>query len=121
MTESPGFKTWPKCVLVCIVLSFIPNSEARTTHTSAKTCRVDNDPCPGKIFLSLSIIGSISITMYSTNCFGLHMLLNGYRQNVVLFTSATITNVGHDCIRGLTSYLLCADVGSIKCILFVTL
>lgn len=46
-------------------------------------------PCPGNTFFSLSFTGSISITIYSVNCFGLQILLNGYRQYTVALTSAT--------------------------------
>ena len=36
--ESPGFRTCPRCVRVWIVLSVMPSSDARTSHTSASTC-----------------------------------------------------------------------------------
>ena len=38
MTESPGFKIWPRWERVWMVSSFIPNSFALTTQTSATEC-----------------------------------------------------------------------------------
>lgn len=103
MTESPGFRRWPRCVRVWIVSSLIPSSEAFTSHTSAKTCckignkrhcekghcdhfiqnyylidtLVEIAPCPGNVFLSLARMTSISITMYSVSCLGSQIVLKG--------------------------------------------
>jgi len=41
---------------------------------------LERGPCPGKYLLSLSKIGSMSITTNSTKVFGLQIALNGSRQ-----------------------------------------